>query len=357
MDTKNTNSIENNFRKIVPYTPGDQPDFPDMIKLNTNESPYPPSPKVIEAGAAFDETTLKLYPSTDASDLRKALARYHGFTPERVFVGVGSDDVLSMIFQSCFNSGLPILFPEVTYSFYEVWAALYRIQYRTIPLRWDFTIDCRGYIGRENGGIVIANPNAPTSIVMPLSDIEVIVANNPGRIVVIDEAYIDFGGETALPLLDKYDNLIVVRTYSKSRSLAGLRIGYAISSAQIIKAIEDVKYSVNSYPMNRPSIEMGVASLEDEEYFRAMISKITASRKYLADELEKLGFTVLPSSTNFLFVTHKTVSAEKIYTELKECHIFVRHFKKPLIDNYLRITIGTDQQCGKLIEALKGIVC
>ena len=268
-----------------------------MIKLNTNESPYPPSPKVIEAGAAFDETRLKLYPSPDASDLRKAIASYHGFAPERVFVGVGSDDVLSMIFQSCFNSGLPILFPEVTYSFYDVWADLYRIEYRTIPLRADFTIDCSDYIGQENGGIVIANPNAPTSIVMPLSDIEAIAAANQGRIVVIDEAYIDFGGESALQLLDKYDNLIVVRTYSKSRSLAGLRIGYAISSARIIRAIEDVKYSVNSYPMNRPSIEMGVASIEDEDYFRAMIAKVVASRKYLTDELEKLGFTVLPSST------------------------------------------------------------
>ncbi|MBO4414759.1 MAG: histidinol-phosphate transaminase [Lachnospiraceae bacterium] len=353
----NTNSIENNFRKIVPYTPGDQPDFPDMIKLNTNESPYPPSPKVIEAGAAFDETRLKLYPSPDASDLRKAIASYHGFAPERVFVGVGSDDVLSMIFQSCFNSGLPILFPEVTYSFYDVWADLYRIEYRTIPLRADFTIDCSDYIGQENGGIVIANPNAPTSIVMPLSDIEAIAAANQGRIVVIDEAYIDFGGESALQLLDKYDNLIVVRTYSKSRSLAGLRIGYAISSARIIRAIEDVKYSVNSYPMNRPSIEMGVASIEDEDYFRAMIAKVVASRKYLTDELEKLGFTVLPSSTNFLFVTHRSVSAEKIYTELKERHIFVRHFKKPLINDYLRITIGTDEQCAKVIEALKEIIC
>lgn len=356
MDNKIANSIESNFRKIIPYTPGDQPDFPDMVKLNTNESPYPPSPKVIEAGAAFDETTLKLYPSTDAAKLRKAIASYHGVGPERVFVGVGSDDVLSMIFQSCFNSGLPILFPEITYSFYEVWAELYRIEYRKMPLREDFTINAEDYVGQENGGIVIANPNAPTSVVLPLADVETIIAGNPGRIVVIDEAYIDFGGESALQLIDKYDNLIVVRTFSKSRSLAGLRIGYAISSAGIIRAIEDVKYSVNSYPMNRPSIEMGVASVEDEKYFREMISKIVTSREFLSEELKKLGFSVLPSSTNFLFVIHDRVSAEKIYSELKARHIFVRHFSKPLIDNYLRITIGTGEQCERLIQALKEIV-
>ncbi len=351
-----TAAFEANFRAIDPYVAGEQPDFPDMIKLNTNESPYPPAPGVIEAAKAFDSKNLRLYPSTDASKLRKAIAAYHGTDPSEVYVGVGSDDVLSIIFQSCFNSGIPILFPEITYSFYPVWAQLYGIKYRTIPLKDDYTIEKSDYTGTENGGIVIANPNAPTSIAMPLSDIEEIVDANRDRIVVIDEAYVDFGGESALPLLGKYKNLIVVRTFSKSRSLAGLRIGYAIASARIIAAMETVKDCINSYPMNRTAIEIGTASLADEAYFREKIDAIVNTRRVLNEGIVRLGFTVLPSSANFVFATHPGMKAADISAELRKKHIFVRHFNKPLIDNFLRITVGTDEQIAILLKELDKII-
>ncbi|MCR5329847.1 MAG: histidinol-phosphate transaminase [Lachnospiraceae bacterium] len=352
----NTVSLDSNFRTIEPYTAGEQPDYPDMIKLNTNENPYPPSPKVLEAGSVFDSKSLRLYPSVDASKLRRAIASYYGFEPGRVFVGVGSDDVLAIIFQTCFNSGRPVLFPQITYSFYEVWADLYRIKYKAIPLKADFTIDPKDYTGVENGGIVIANPNAPTSVAMPAEDICSIIEANPGSIVVIDEAYVDFGGESVMPYLDKYRNLIVVRTYSKSRSLAGLRIGFAIASERIISEMENVKNSINSYPMNRPSIEMGTASLEDEAYFRDKVDRIIKTRTVLTEGLEKLGFKVLPSSTNFVFATHPKVKAAYIFEELKKYHIYVRHFRKDLIDDYLRITVGTDQQISVLLEKLESII-
>ncbi|MBP5332251.1 MAG: histidinol-phosphate transaminase [Lachnospiraceae bacterium] len=356
MAENNSSALDSNFRTLEPYTAGEQPDFADMIKLNTNENPYPPSQKVIDAGSVFDSRNLRLYPSVDASKLRNAIAAYHGFEADRVFVGVGSDDVLAIIFQTCFNSGKQILFPEITYSFYEVWADLYRINYTAIPLKPDFTIDPADYIGRDNGGIVIANPNAPTSIAMPAGDIISIVEANPGRIVVIDEAYVDFGGESVMPYLDKYPNLVVVRTYSKSRSLAGLRIGYAIASKRIIGEMENVKNSINSYPMNRPSIEMGAASLEDETYFKDRVGKIIETRERLTEELTQLGFKVFPSSANFVFATHPEVDATFIFEELKKKHIYVRHFKKPLINDYLRITVGTDEQISVLVENLKKII-
>ena len=352
----NNISLTDNFRDIEPYVAGDQPDFPDMIKINTNENPYPPAPGVIEAIKAFEGDSLRLYPSTDASKLRKAIAKYHGVDPETVFVGVGSDDVLSIIFQSCFNSGVPILFPEITYSFYKHWANLYGIKYRTIPLKYNYEICKEDYLDAENGGIVIANPNAPTSIAMPLSDIKAIVESSPERIVVIDEAYVDFGGETALPLLDTHPNLIVVRTFSKSRSLAGLRIGYAIASKQIISVMESVKDCINSYPMNRTAIEVGAASLEDEEYFRDRINAIIRTRGVLTDGLKQLGFKVLPSSTNFVFATHPEIDAEYIFTELKKKHIFVRHFNNELTKDFLRITVGTDEQIAALLACLNDIL-
>lgn len=347
--------FDNNFRAIDPYVAGEQPDFPDMIKLNTNENPYPPSPGVIEASKEFEGKNLRLYPTTDATKLRRAIAKYHGIDPSMVYVGVGSDDVLSIIFQSCFNSGIPILFPEITYSFYVVWAQLYGIKYRMIPLRDDYRIEKKDYIGTENGGIVIANPNAPTSIAMPVSDVEDIIKANQNRVVVIDEAYVDFGGETALPLLEKYKNLIVVRTFSKSRSLAGLRIGYAMASPRIISAMETVKDCINSYPMNTTAIEIGAASLEDEEYFRDRIEKIIKSRDTLTKGLEDLGFKVLPSSANFVFATHPKIRASEIFAKLREKHIFVRHFNKPLIDDFLRITVGTDEQVAILLDELSKI--
>ncbi len=372
---------QDNFRKIEPYVPGDQPDFPDMVKLNTNENPYPPAPGAVKAATEFDSSRLKLYPPTDSGALRRDLAEYYGVEKENVFVGVGSDDVLSVIFQSCFNSGRPVLFPEISYSFYEVWAELYRLNYVKVPLNSDFTIDPDDYIpgagknrkksctdktdacdraslpfGKgQNGGIVLANPNAPTSIAMPLADIERIVAGNPGSIVVVDEAYIDFGGESALSLLPKYDNLVVVRTFSKSRSMAGLRIGFAIASKDIIAAIDAVKNSVNSYTMNFSAIEIGRAALSDEKYFRDTIAKIVSTREKLIGELKTLGFRTLRSSANFVFTTHEKVPAKTIFEELRKQHIFVRFFNKPLIDNYLRITVGTEDEVAKLLIALKKI--
>lgn len=343
-----------NFRKVVPYTPGAQPRFADMIKLNTNENPYPPAQGVIDASARFETGMLRLYSPVDGGILKTALAEYHGVRREQVFVGVGSDDVLSVIFQACFNSGREVLFPEISYSFYEVWADLYRINSRKVPLREDFTINPDDYLV-PNGGVVIANPNAPTSIALSKGDVEKIISGNRDRIVVIDEAYIDFGGESVLPLVDKYDNLIVVRTFSKSRSMAGLRIGYAISSEEIIKAIDDVKFSINSYTMNWPSVYMGVESLKDEKYFRDTIQKIVTTRERMTKELKRLGFRVLDSSANFVFASPSGRPAAEIFKLLEEKHIFVRYFNKPGIDNFLRITVGTDEQADKLIEALEAI--
>lgn len=347
--------LEANFRRVTPYTPGAQPRFTDMIKLNTNENPYPPSPAVAEAALGYIPEDLRLYPPVDAGELRKELAAYHGVRPEQVFVGIGSDDVLSVIFQACFNSGRPVLFPDITYSFYEVWADMYRVPYETVALKEDFTVDVTGY-ERPNGGIVIANPNAPTGIVLGLNEIRQLIASDPERVVVVDEAYIDFGGESALPLLDEYENLLVVRTYSKSRSMAGLRIGYAIAAPEIISALETVKFSVNSYTLNRPAIMMGCASLKDETYFCETRDRIIRTRARMTAELERLGFTVLPSGANFVFASHSQVRAERIFSELMERHIFVRHFDKPRIDNFLRITVGTEEQTDKLIEALTDIL-
>ena len=348
---------QDNFRKLDPYVPGIQPRFTDMIKLNTNESPYPPSPKVIEASERFNAADLRLYPSVDVGPLRDALAEYHGFDRSCVFVGVGSDDVLATIFQACFNSGRPLMFPEITYSFYEVWARLYNINVKKVPLRPDFTINADDYCGVENGGVVLANPNAPTSIAMEKGDIEMIIRSNPENVVVIDEAYIDFGGESVLDCVPKYDNLIVVRTFSKSRSLAGARIGYCVANPELIGIIEAVRNSINSYTNNAPAIEMGVASVKDEDYFRSMIAKVIATRERLRNELLALGFTVLPSSANFVFAAPPApLTATDVYDRLAEKHIFVRHFKIPGIENYLRITIGTDDQVDTMLTEVKKMI-
>ncbi|MCR5829737.1 MAG: histidinol-phosphate transaminase [Lachnospiraceae bacterium] len=342
---------QDNFRKITPYVPGIQPGFSDMIKLNTNENPYPPSPMVGEASKNFDAGSLRLYPSVDVGPLRDALAEYHGYDRECMFIGVGSDDVLATVFQACFNSGRPVLFPEITYSFYEVWARLYNINTCKIPLKEDFTIDADAYIGVDNGGIVIANPNAPTSVAMAKSEIERIIKNNTDNVVVIDEAYVDFGGESVIDLVKSYDNLIVVRTFSKSRSLAGARIGYCVANPALISVIEAVRNSINSYTDNRPAIELGVASVKDEDYFRATIKKVVATRERLADELKKLGFRVLPSSANFVFAQPPAgISAVEVYEELAKKHIYVRHFNIKGIDNYLRITVGTDEQIDTMLS-------
>lgn len=348
--------LSDNLRRVDPYTPGTQPRFTDMVKLNTNENPYPLSPLAAKAAAEIKAGELfRLYPPTDAGELKRAIADYHGVAHDRVFVGVGSDDVLAIIFQTCFASGEPVLFPDISYSFYDVWAKMFSVNYVTIPLKDDFTIDPSEY-GQPNGGVVIANPNAPTGMVLPVSDIESIIAANRERIVVVDEAYVDFCDETALPLIDKYENLIVVRTFSKSRSMAGMRIGYAIASPVIIQALESVKSAINSYTMNWPSVVIGSAALKDEEYFRSTIGKIKETRGRLTTELQKLGFRVLPSGANFVFASHEAVPAKDLFEELEKRHIFVRYFAKKRIDNFLRITVGTDAQTQQLVDALTSII-
>lgn len=346
------NEWEKKLRAIDPYIPGEQPDFADMIKLNTNENPYPPAPAVAEKLKELSAAKLALYPSTNANLLTEELSKLYHIEKDRIFVGVGSDDVLGTIFQTCFCSEEPILFPDITYSFYDVWADLFHIPYRQIPLKEDFTIAKEDYYGK-NGGVVIANPNAPTSIGMGVSEIEDIVKHNPNSVVVVDEAYVDFGGETAFPLLERYDNLLVVQTFSKSRSMAGMRIGYAFGSKKLIEAIYAVRNSYNSYTMNYPSIVCGAESLKDTAYFNETVAKVVATRERAKRELSKLGFSFPDSKTNFLFATHESVPAEEIFKMLREKHIFVRYWKKPRIDNRLRITIGTDEQMDRLFAVLK----
>ena len=354
---------ENNVRKVIPYTPGEQPSG-RVIKLNTNESPYPPAPGVFKALNESDPSDLRRYPDPTCSGLVSALADFYGLKESQIFAGVGSDDVLSMCFLTFFNGKDPVLFPDITYSFYDVWAEVYRIPYRTIPLTEDFSIDPEDYKGGKNGGIVIANPNAPTGVAEDLSIIEDIIRSNPDVMVIVDEAYIDFGGESALPLLSKYENMIIVRTMSKSRSLAGMRIGYAFGSEKVIKYLNDVKYSVNSYTMNMPSLKAGAAAVKDDEYFRETVSKIKATREWTKGQLKELGFEFRDSAANFIFATHEGVLpgekrsdlAKRIFESLKERDIYVRYFPKPRIDGYLRISIGTDEEMRTFTEALKEII-
>ncbi|MDO5409341.1 MAG: histidinol-phosphate transaminase [Lachnospiraceae bacterium] len=342
---------ENYIRRVEPYVPGEQPKNKNVIKLNTNENPYPPAPGVEKARKAFSDDSLRLYPDPAASSLTEALADYYGLAPEQVFVGVGSDDVLAMAFLTFFNSEKPILFPDITYSFYSVWADLFRIPYERPALDADFRMVKEDYY-QPNGGIVFPNPNAPTSLLEPLSFIRDILDHNQESIVIVDEAYIDFGGESAIPLLKEYDNLLVVQTFSKSRSMAGMRIGYAMGNPLLIKALNDVKYSYNSYTMNRPSLVFGVEAVKDDAYFKETLGKIIKTRQEAIEKLTELGFTCLESASNFLFAAHKTVPAEKIFKELKEEGIFVRHFNSARIDNYLRITIGTPEEMEKLYQFL-----
>ena len=346
---------EKNVRKVVPYTPGEQPQQNDIVKLNTNECPYPPAPGVVKAIEQADYTKLRLYPNPEAESLVSALAQYYHVKEKQVFVGVGSDDVLAQAFMTFFNSDQPILFPNITYSFYDVWADLFRIPYKTIPIKEDFTIDFSQY-KIKNGGIVIANPNAPTGICASVDEIEEVILANQDVVVIVDEAYVDFGGESCLKLVDKYENLLVVQTFSKSRSMAGLRIGFAIGSEKLIKYLSDVKFSYNSYTMNQPSLLLGVEAVKDDAYFKEIVGKVVATREHTKEELKKLGFHFPDSKTNFIFASHETVAAKVIFEELKKKNIFVRYFNKPGIDNYLRISIGTDEEMEKLINALKEIL-
>lgn len=349
------NTWEANIRKVVPYTPGEQPNEPDMIKLNTNENPYPPAPGVTKALKEIHTDTLRLYPDPTAGDLVHAIAQNYGLKDEQVFVGVGSDDVLAMSFLTFFNSEKPVLFPDITYSFYDVWADLFRIPYECKALDENFCIRKEDYFG-ENGGIIFPNPNAPTGVELPLSDIEEILQHNQDVIVIVDEAYVDFGGQTALPLLKEFDNLLVVRTFSKSRSMAGLRIGYALGNEKLIGYLNDVKYSYNSYTMDLTSIELGTCSIKADDYFKEMVKKVVDTRTWFVKEIEALGFTVLPSSANFVFATHKTIPAKEIFENAREHKIFVRYFDKPRIDNYLRISIGTDKEMQLFVAFLKTLL-
>ena len=341
---------KNNIRSVVPYVPGEQPKSSNTIKLNTNENPSPPSHKVMELCSRIDD--LRLYPDPEAGKLVEALAAYKGLDRNQVFVGVGSDDVLAMAFLTFFNSDRPILFPDITYSFYDVWAELFRIPYETRPLDDNFFIRKEDYYG-ENGGVIFPNPNAPTGVLMPLSEICDILDHNQDVIVIVDEAYIDFGGVSALSLLSSYENLLIVQTFSKSRSMAGMRIGYAMGNPELIKAMNDVKYSFNSYTMNRPSILLGAASIEDEEYFQETTEKIIRTREWVKEELRDLGFVFPDSAANFIFASHKTVPAKEIFEAARAENIYVRYFARERIDNYLRITIGTDEEMKALIDFLK----
>lgn len=347
---------EDNIRKVTPYVPGEQPKVQNIIKLNTNENPYPPAPGVVRALREMDTDLLRRYPDPTASLLVDAIAEYYGLKSEQVFVGVGSDDVLAMAFLTCFNSKKPILFPDITYSFYDVWAELFRIPYEVIPLDEDFLIRSEDY-KRENGGIVFPNPNAPTGALKPLGEIEEIIKCNPDVIVIVDEAYIDFGGESALPLLEKYDNLLIAQTFSKSRSMAGMRIGYLLGNEKLIKYINDCKYSFNSYTMNQTAIVMGVEAVKDKDYFLDCRKKIVDTREWAKEEFSKLGFTFADSMSNFIFVTHPSCDAQELFEVLRNAGIFVRHFSKPeRIKNYLRISIGTREEMERLFAFLSDYI-
>lgn len=348
-------SWKENLRKIEPYVPGEQPNLPDMIKLNTNENPYPPSPMVAKALEKFDPESLRLYPDPESSLLTDAIGKRYGIEKNQVFVGVGSDDVLAIAFMTFFNSKKPILFPDITYSFYDVWAKLFQIPYEQPPLDENFQIVIEDYY-RENGGIVIANPNAPTGVQQNIESLRDIIRHNRDVIIIIDEAYADFGETSALQLTQEYDNVIVVQTFSKSRSMAGMRIGYAMGSPELIQAMNDVRYSYNSYPLTRLSVALGVAALEDEEYFQTTIRQIIATREWTKKELSRLGFHFQDSRSNFIFAEHASVPAIKLFTELRKKHIFVRHFRHPRIENFLRISIGTQEEMEIFIQETEKIL-
>ena len=347
---------EDNVRKAAPYVPGEQPQKKSIIKLNTNECPYPPSSMVDKKMKEIAYQDLRLYPEfPEETPLTALLAEYHHVNENQIFIGVGSDDVLSMAFLTFFHSDKPVFFPDITYSFYDVWAELYQIPYEVKPLDENFRIRKEDYIGR-NGGVIFPNPNAPTGIFMEVDAIEDIIRENQDSIVIIDEAYIDFGGTTCLPLLSKYENLLVVRTFSKSRAMAGARIGYAVGNEKVIQYLNNAKYAVNSYTMNRPALQLGAEAVKDDAYFKEICAKIITTRERSKKELAALGFHFPDSHGNFLFASHKTVRAQEIFEKLKERDIYVRHWNKARIDNYLRITIGTDEQMDALFAALKEIV-
>lgn len=342
-------------RELEPYVPGEQPKIQNLLKLNTNENPYPPSPKVVEAVQAVlthQADALRLYPDPDATALKHAIAKQQNIDVSQVFVGNGSDEVLAHIFKAFFLQDEPILYPDITYSFYPVYSQFFGTKTKEIPLNDNFEIEVKDYV-QPNGGVIITNPNAPTSIALGLAEIEQILTANPDRVVVIDEAYVDFGAESAVSLVNRYENLVVCQTTSKSRSLAGLRVGFAIAQSHLIAALEAVKNSFNSYPIDRFAIAAAVASFEDQTYFEEQCQKVISSREKLVDELTALGFKVLPSKANFIFASHPSHDAGQLAQQLREQGIIVRYFNKPRINQFLRITVGTDEQNERLVQTLK----
>ncbi|MDO7455779.1 histidinol-phosphate transaminase [Acinetobacter baumannii] len=342
-------------RELEPYVPGEQPKIQNLLKLNTNENPYPPSPKVVEAVQEVlheQADVLRLYPDPDATVLKQAIAKQQNIDVSQVFVGNGSDEVLAHIFKAFFLQDEPILYPDITYSFYPVYSQFFGTKTKEIPLNENFEIDVRDYT-QPNGGIIITNPNAPTSIALSLAEIEQVLQANPDRVVVIDEAYVDFGAESAVSLINRYENLVVCQTTSKSRSLAGLRVGFAIAQSHLIAALEAVKNSFNSYPIDRFAIAAAVASFEDQAYFEEQCQKVITSREKLVRDLTVLGFNVLPSKANFIFATHSQHDAGQLAQKLREQGIIVRYFNKPRINQFLRITVGTDEQNARLVQTLK----
>jgi histidinol-phosphate aminotransferase len=344
-------------RGLTPYVPGEQPKLANLIKLNTNENPYPPSPLALAAIREEATEALRLYPDPNADRLKDAIARYHGLERRQVFVGNGSDEVLAHAFLGLLKKSRPILFPDITYSFYPVYCGLYDIDYVTVPLAADFSITVGDYcVERPCGGIIFPNPNAPTGQALSRDEVRRILAANPDHVVVVDEAYIDFGGETAIPLIAEHPNLLVIHTLSKSRSLAGLRVGFALGSPELIEGLERVKNSFNSYPLGRLAIAGAVAAIEDRAHFERTCNSVIASRERLISRLSELGYAVVPSAANFVFARHPALDAEKSALALRRRGIVVRHFRLPRIDQHLRITVGTDAECEALIDALREIV-
>ena len=343
---------EKNIRRVVPYVPGEQPKGDRLIKLNTNENPYPPAPGVEKALGEMDADLFRKYPDPASSLLVDVLAERYGVGKDQVFVGVGSDDVLGMAFLTFFNSDKPILFPDVSYSFYPVWADLFHIPYETPAVGEEFQILKEDYY-RENGGIVFPNPNAPTGLELGLEAVEDILRHNQDVVVIVDEAYVDFGGRSALSLLPRYENLLVVQTFSKSRAMAGMRIGYGIGSPKLIRAIQDVRYSYNSYTLNQPSLILGAEAVKDREYFERTTAAVVHTREKAKLRLRELGFTCTDSSTNFVFITHEKVPAQEIFEALRKEQIYVRYFAAPRLKNYLRVTIGTDEDMEAMYRFLE----
>ncbi|MDI1244543.1 MAG: histidinol-phosphate transaminase [Rhodoferax sp.] len=342
-------------QQLVPYVPGEQPKLANLVKLNTNENPYPPSPRVVAAIQQAAQQGLQLYPDPDGSVLRQAIAQHFSLSPQQVFLGNGSDEVLAHAFFAFFQQGCPLLMPDISYSFYKVYCGLYSIAARTVPLREELRLNVADYACAADqavAGVVIANPNAPTGVGLPLTDIETLLQMHPNRVVLVDEAYVDFGGQSAIALIDRYPNLLVVHTLSKSRSLAGLRIGYACGQAHLIEALNRVKNSFNSYPLDRLALAGGVAAFEDQAYFEQTRQAVMSTREGLVLALEDLGFVVLPSQTNFVFARHPDHDGAELAAGLRAQGVLVRHFKQARIDDYLRISVGTAEQCEQLVTAL-----